>query len=180
MTRASWFVGLVVSAPTLSDALATSPAHVRLQHGDDLHATLAFLGSVSEDAAHAGWRALSIALAPRDVVLGRVVPLGSEKNPSALAALIDDAAIRDAIGSARDAICDAAKAARELRPPLAHLTLARLVKGATPDERQVALAWAAELTLDLVPSRIERVALYTSAADRTERRYRIVASRALL
>jgi 2'-5' RNA ligase len=177
--KASWFVGLVVTAPSLRAALIGAPPHVRIQHADDLHATLAFLGAVDEASARAGWGALVCDLGPREVTLGAVVPLGSEKSPSALAALVHDDAITRAIADSRDAICDAAGARRETRPALAHVTLARIVKGATPAERQAAIDWASRLVLGDTKARIDRVALYTSAADREERRYRVIASRDL-
>jgi 2'-5' RNA ligase len=175
----NWFVGFPVGAPALPGVLSAPPPHVRVFPPDDLHATLAFFGSVSEARALAGWGALEIALASRDVSLGAVVPLGDARKPSALSSLITDAELTQAIGSARDRALRAADARLDDRPPLAHVTLARIAREATEPDRRLALAWAASLALASVRARIDTVALYTWAPDRRERLFRIVASRPL-
>lgn len=175
VSRANWFVALVVEAPTLAAALGGAPAHVRTFHPDDLHATIAFLGPVSRAAADAGWAALALDLAPSDVRLGRVEALGA----SALSALLESPAIDRAIGAARGAVWKAAAARPDERPPLGHVTVARIGRRASPPERRAAIAWAASLDLTRCPARIARVALYTWAEDRRERLFRVVESRML-
>lgn len=175
----NWFVAFPVSAPDLRAAIGAPPPNVRAFHPDDLHATLAFLGSVTPDAAMAAWRALALDVPARAVVLGDVVPLGDPRHPSALSAVVDDAPLRDAIGAARAAVSLAASAPLDARPPLVHVTVARIGRRVTDAERAAAIAWAASLRLAQVPARIDEVALYTWSADRTTRHFRIVERRAL-
>jgi 2'-5' RNA ligase len=179
VSRPNWFVALRVAAPELPRALGVVPAGVRAFHADDLHATIAFLGPVSEEAARTGWDALSIALAPRAVALGEVVPLGDERHPSALSALVHDDAVTAAIASSRDAVWRAAGAHADDRPALAHVTVARIDRRASDRERASAIAWAKRLDLRNVPARIDEVALYGWSDDRRERLFRVVAARRL-
>jgi 2'-5' RNA ligase len=170
----NWFVAFEVEAPSIAEAVGTAPAGVRAFHPSDLHATLAFLGGVGEERARAGWSALVTTLAPRVITLGGVVPLGA----SALSATIDDVALTSAM-AARARVWEAAGARADDRPPLTHVTVARIGRRASNEERTDAIAWAAALRLDTVPARIARVALYVGLEDRRERLFRIVTSRAL-
>ena len=166
----NWFIAFSVVAPNL---VLTPPSQVRAFHTDDLHATIAFLGSVGEARARAGWNALSIAFPPREVRLGRVRLLGA----TALSSIVDDTELARTIGETRDPICRAAEARIDERPPLPHVTLARIARRATPAETSDAIAWAHGLALENVPARIDRVALYAGLSDRTTRMFRIVESR---
>jgi 2'-5' RNA ligase len=170
----NWFVAFVVDAPWIVEALGSPPAGVRAFHPDDLHATLAFFGGVGEARARAGWAALEIALTPRAITLGAVVPLGA----SALSATLDDVEITRAMTS-REAVWAAAGAARDDRAPLAHVTVARMARRASAEARAAALAWSAALRLETVPARIDRVALYVGRTDRRERLFDVVESRPL-
>ena len=168
--RPNWFVALRVTAPSL--VLPVPPSGVRLFDAEDLHATIAFLGGVDERRARAAWDAAAIALAPRAITLGRVVPLGA----SALSAIVDDAEITAAIGAARDEMHRAAGTPLDTRAPLPHVTIARTGRRA---DREAAIAWASELRLESIAARIDEVALYTWAEDRSARLFRIVESRPL-
>lgn len=179
MSAPNWFVAFEVVAPRAIEALGPPPLHVRLFAPEDLHATIAFFGAVDEDAARAGWAALRLDVTPRTLRLGPVVPLGPPARPSALSARIDDAELTRAIGSARDAALQAAGAPLDPRPPLAHVTLARIGRRASDRERADAIAWAAARSLAGLAARTDRVALYTWSADRHARLFRIVDARAL-
>jgi len=168
----NWFVALSVVAPDLA---LTPPASVRAFAREDLHATLAFLGSIGETRARAGWDALSITMAAREIRLGPVRSLGA----SALASILDDSVIAHAIGATRDAITRAAGARLDERPPLPHVTVARIGRHASALERAAALAWADRLALETIPARVDRVSLYAGLSDRTTRMFRIVDSRPL-
>lgn len=172
----NWFVGFPF---VTSDPLPEPPADFTRFHGDDLHVTLAFLGGCGEGAARAAWRATLEAVAAgllvrRRVTLGEVVPLGPTHRFSALSARLDEgrAEVEAAMTRTRDPICDAAGAARELRPALAHVTLARPARGASPERRNEGLAWAAALDLRAVRAELAQVALYARADPGAEARFR--------
>jgi 2'-5' RNA ligase len=174
VSRPNWFVAFVVLARAIEGAIGAPPASVRAFHPSDLHATIAFLGAVEEERARAAWAALALDVAPRAITMREVVPLGA----SALSATIHDDALTQAM-TAREAVWAAAGCARDDRPPLAHVTVARMARRASPADRSAAIAWAAGLRLEHVPARIDRVALYVGLEDRRERLFRIVESRAL-
>ncbi len=168
--KPNWFVAFRVRAPSL--ALEVPPSGVRLFDRADLHATIAFLGGIDERRAHAAWDAAAIPLTARAITLGRVVPLGA----SALSAIVEDGGLSAAIGASRDEMHRAAGTAPDTRPPLPHVTIARVGRRA---DREAAMAWASRLSLDGVAARIDDVALYTWAEDRRVRLFRIVESRPL-
>lgn len=180
----SSFVGLVVTDVTWRSAVtSTLPPRVRALHAEDLHVTLAFFGGVAPERAQAGFDAMSTrAMSAITITLGKVVPMGPPERWTALSALVAEG--RDEVAAAmlsvRDAATDAAGAARETRPPVPHLTLARLHAKASPAEREAAVQWADGLSLD-VKLELREVALYTGRAARPpgEPAYRIVSSRAL-
>lgn len=180
--HANWFIGLPIAAETWFARLPTPPPGVRLFHPDDLHLTVAFLGAVCEDAARRGFAAArALPLARCEVTLGRVIALGNPRHPSALSALLakGDEQVSRAIGAIRDAICDAAGAPHDERPPLPHLTLARPRRAASSAQRSAAVRWAAGLDLHEARVSLARVALYTWASDRKERLFTIVEELAL-
>ncbi|MGB5809906.1 MAG: hypothetical protein WBG86_05200, partial [Polyangiales bacterium] len=84
----NWFIGFPMQVEGLD--LESPPARVRAFHPDDLHCTVAFLGSVDRGAATRAW---GIAV---DLVTGLRVrgtfdairALGDPRNPSALAAIV--------------------------------------------------------------------------------------------
>lgn len=166
---ANWFVALPVPAGGWLETLQPPPG-VRLFAPEDLHLTLAFLGAVSAERARAAFAcAETLPLQPLEIGLGQVVPLGSRRRPSAFSALLEQgrAEVERAIAAIRDALCDAAGAPRDARPPLAHITLARPVRAATPQQLQAARAWASSLSLTRARAWLSRVALFTWSRERT-------------
>jgi 2'-5' RNA ligase len=175
--RPNWFVALPVPPTAWFAARITAPpAGCRLLHADDLHFTVAFLGAVEEHAARAGFAALRWPGGAQEVTLGDVVPMGNPRRFSALSAVAvaGRAELEAAMTQARSAVWAAAGASPDSRPARAHLTLARPQRRATAAQRTAALAWAAGLRLHAVRIALDRIALYTWAADRKERRFRIV------
>jgi 2'-5' RNA ligase len=79
----------------------------------------------------------------------------------------------------RGAALEAASAPPDDRPPRPHLTIGRVERRASDAERERVRAWMA--TIEPRPERLEAdaIALYTTADDRSRRRYRIVARRRL-
>jgi 2'-5' RNA ligase len=172
----------VEDGPWRGARIRALPPRVRALHPADVHVTLAFLGGVSPERARAAFEAAStIELSPMRASIGRVVPLGPEGRWTALSALLEGA---PALALAMQAVQAAAHAAAgvpaETRPPLPHVTLARLHARASEAEREGALRWAEGLrpggTLEL-----DRLALYTGRRDKVpgEPAYDVIALRGL-
>ncbi|MFO0553847.1 MAG: hypothetical protein U0271_36025 [Polyangiaceae bacterium] len=189
----NWFIALPISPAGWFDERVTSPPKgTTLFHRDDLHMTIAFLGSCGSERAHAAWAAMRWPLGPVSAQLEKVVPLGPPKRFSALSATCTEPRpggrneppkrIEAAMDVARHDAARAAAVTVDPRPPLAHVTLARPRRNATPDERKAALAWASALELGAPTIDLARLALYTWAEDRGRpgsRAFRIVEERAV-
>ncbi|MDH4017917.1 MAG: 2'-5' RNA ligase family protein [Actinomycetota bacterium] len=178
----NWFVGLPVAAGAWYEALPPPPAEVRLFAATDLHATVAFLGAVEESAAR---RAFALAVTwptgPLDVRLAGLRALGNRRKPSALSVMLGEGAeaVAEGIAALRDDMLATAGARPDSRPPLPHVTLARIGRRADARERKAALAWAEAIDLGAPAVRLDRIALYTWSADRRARLFDLVAERPL-
>lgn len=179
--RANWFIAIPIDTRDWHARLPPPPSGTRLFAPEDVHLTIAFLGTVSDAGAEAAWRALEWTLPTLEVTLDRVVPMGSPARFTALSALLGEgrAEVEHAMTLARDAPCDAAGARREQRPAKAHVTLARPSRHASGHERRAALAWAEALELGAPRIRLSRIALYTWSDQRPARLFRVVSERAL-
>lgn len=167
----NFFLAWPVPADPRFTAIPAPPPGLRCLHPDDLHVTLVFLGPVGLAAAERAWATLP-APVPRRVPLGPVRPMGHARRWSALAAHLGDALHAD-IAALRGPACAAAGVRPDPRPPLAHLTIARLRRSAGPADRDAALRWAA--TVDLVGDlTLAQLALYTWDEPRADRLFRIV------
>lgn len=178
---ANWFVGLPVPGAEVLARVSAAPPRIRLFSRDDLHLTIAFLGACGEARARRAWDALEWRLPATLATLGAVIPMGSPRRYSALSALLETgrAEIESAMGASRAAVCAAAGAAADERPPKAHVTIARPQRSATDAERRDAVRWAASLRLEGVRVRLDSVALYTWSDDRAARLFRAVERREL-
>jgi 2'-5' RNA ligase len=154
------------------------PARVRVFATSDLHVTLGFLGAVQEADARNAWDRIGDFASFRGVKgsFSGVEPLGHPRKPSALAAIVETGrdALSEMIAEARDPLLKAAGAPEESRPPLPHMTLARIQRRANAAERREALRWAQAIDLRGVAFTAAAVALYTWAEDRQERLFQIV------
>jgi 2'-5' RNA ligase len=154
------------------------PPRVRVFATSDLHVTLGFLGSVGESDARRAWDRIGEFHSFQRVTgsFSRVEPLGHPRKPSALCAMIDDGreALSEMIEEARETLLSAAGAPEDTRPPLPHMTLARIQRRAKAAERRQALRWADTIDLRAVAFTAPSVALYTWADDRQERLFQIV------
>jgi len=105
-----------------------------------------------------------------------VEPLGHPGKPSALCAIVDEGRERlaEMIAEAREVLLRAAGAPEDTRPPLPHMTLARIQRRAKAAERRQALRWAHTIDLRAVTFTAPSVALYTWADDRQERLFQVV------
>ncbi|MGB3050325.1 MAG: 2'-5' RNA ligase family protein [Polyangiales bacterium] len=155
-----------------------SPARVRVFATSDLHVTLGFLGAVQESDARNAWDRIGDFASFREVKgsFSGVEPLGHPRKPSALAAMVDTGrdALSEMIVQARDPLLRAAGAPEDSRPPLPHMTLARIQRRASSAERREALRWARAHELRGVVFTAASVALYTWADDRQERLFQII------
>jgi 2'-5' RNA ligase len=139
---------------------------------------LGFLGSVQESEARTAWDRVGDFASFRRVTgsFTAVEPLGHPRKPSALAAMVDAGrkALSEMITEARGPLLSAAGAPEDSRPPLPHMTVARIQRRAKPAERREALRWARSIDLRGVSFTAPSVALYTWADDRQERLFQIV------
>ena len=154
------------------------PARVRVFATSDLHVTLGFLGAVQESDARNAWDRIGDFASFREVKgsFSGVEPLGHPRKPSALAAIVETGrdVLSEMIAQARDPLLRAAGAPEESRPPVPHMTLARIQRRASASERREALRWAQAIDLRGVVFTAAAVALYTWADDRQERLFQIV------
>lgn len=179
---ANWFIGLPVTAAGWFERVGEPPLGVRLFHPEDLHLTVAFFGAVEAELARAAFaQVLPFPLRPLVVSLGKLVPLGNRRRPSALSAVLEqgEREVAEAIGAVRDRACEVAGVARDPRPPLPHLTLARPARQASDSERQAAITWARALDLGAPRVPLREVALYTWAQPRGPRMFAIDTARPL-
>ena len=173
----NWFIAF----PVQVDGLRLHPApppRVRVFATSDLHVTLGFLGSVGESDARRAWDLIGDFPSFHGVTgsFSGIEPLGHPAKPSALCAMV--AAGRDPlaemISEARKPLLHAAGAPKDTRPPLPHMTLARIQRRANAHERRQALRWAQTIDLRSVTFTAPSVALYTWSDERQERLFRIV------
>ncbi len=186
MPRPNWFFAFPIDGSFVL-SLPPLPANFRRFHPDDVHLTLAFLGGVSEAAAHDALlsldaRLLQAPLSAIEVSLSEVVPVGgSRRSYSALSALLDQgrAEATAYLSALRDPLTEVAAGRRHSRPPKPHVSIARPRTRATDADREAGLSWAARLELGHVHARLERIALYTWSEARRDRLFQIVAERRL-
>ncbi len=181
--KPNWFVGLrVPPAAGVAGAVTDPPAGVRRFAAEDLHLTVAFLGTVGEEAAMRAWAARGPATGPAiGATLAGVVPMGSPRRFSALAAELGEGQREacDLIDALRAPMLEAAGSRPDTRPPRPHVTVARLRRRASPAERREAVAWASGLDLPGGSIELAELALFTWAEDRREVLFRVVESQHL-
>ncbi|NJK88502.1 MAG: hypothetical protein HC923_03280 [Myxococcales bacterium] len=122
--RPNWFIALPFRAPV---GVAAAPRKVRVFDPEDLHATLVFLGAVSEDVARDSFsRTKDIEAFPCEASLGRVRLLGG-RHPSAVSAELSDGhePVTALIQRFRTRLEEAEILPADPRPPLPHVTVAR-------------------------------------------------------
>jgi RNA 2',3'-cyclic 3'-phosphodiesterase len=183
--RPNWFFAFPLDGAFVLE-LPAVPKLFRLFHPDDVHLTLAFLGGTGEQPAR---RALDVLdqslaarpLAPFDVTLGEVVPMGSARRYTALSALLGEGRqpLVACLTELGGLLCETALGRRPSRPAKPHITVARPRRGASEADRVEGLAWASRLELGGVRRRLDRIGLYTWSDQRRERLFKIVAERKL-
>lgn len=155
-----------------------APPRVRLFATSDLHVTLSFFGSVQEPDARRAWALIASFSSFRRVTgsFRGVQPLGNPRKPSALSAIVDAGwePLSEMIAEARGPLLEAAGVPPDPRPPLPHMTIGRVQRRASAQERRAALRWAQSIDLHAASFTVAGVALYTWSDDREERLFRIV------
>jgi 2'-5' RNA ligase len=181
--RPNWFVGLPVSTgPWFDELLRDLPDGCRAFHPSDVHLTVAFLGSCGAELAARGWAAIADRHAEAiELELAGLRALGNPRRPSALSLTVKRGHERAAqlMGAWRELICRAAEARLDERPPLPHITVARVGRKARGHQRRAALAWAEGTAVPEATVVVDRVALYTWSDERPVRQFRIVHQRRL-
>ena len=180
--RPNWFVAFPVDGRFV-EGLKLPPARIRRFSPEDVHLTIAFLGSCGPEAAQ---RAMDVLVTrelplPIRARLGAVVPMGRPGAYSALSALLTDGreTTEHWMAALSGPLLHAAAGRRDTRPPKAHVTVARPQRRASKEDRVSGLAWAESLDLSAERILLDRIALYTWAENRGQRLFRIVAERSL-
>lgn len=171
--KPNWFIGFPVRAPI---AMPEAPKRVRLFAPEDRHLTAAFLGTVEAERAWDAWaRVRTVGLEPLDIELTHFRLLGGRR-PTALAAAVGDGfeAAARAMTRVQAPLVEAGCLKADRRPPLPHATLARIQRKATDAERAAAVRWAEQWPLG-IRARLDEIALFTWAKDRTLQLFEIVA-----
>ncbi len=181
--KPNWFIALPVDIPGGIEEMGRgAPETLRWLAPADWHVTIAFLGAVDAEAAGRAW-ALSRGdrIGRVTVRLGALRPFGPDRAPSAFAFVLRTGrtAVADYIRRRREALCAAAGAPTDARPPRPHVSVARPPGSTTPDAYRTLLEWAAGVEPPSTPVTLDRIALYTWADNRAERRFRIVEERRL-
>ncbi len=179
----NWFIAIPVPGYGWYERIPEAPSAVRRFAEVDLHMTVAFLGAVDERRARAAFTiSQDWPTGPIDISLGSVQPMGNPRRASALSTVVEPAApvLEQAIVTARDGMLACAGATPDRRPPFPHVTLARIGRRATKQERRDAIAWAAAIDLGAPAVTLERIALFSWSLDRRASLFRIVADRSLV
>ena len=175
--RPNWFIGWPFELPNGIE-WGEVPPKVRRFAPTDLHITSVFLGAVDEAVAFDSWAALGdLPWSPFVASFGPIRMFGG-RNPTAISATIDDGADRliELIAKHRSVLGDAGWARPDPRPPVPHVTVARIQRSASHAHRDAALEWAGRLEV-AASARIDRIALYTWSEDRTATLFAIKAER---
>lgn len=197
----NWFIGFPLDDAWVAEAIDGIPDGLRTFHGEDIHVTIAFLGSCGTERAYDAWRWLTgeeldgagsavrtagtsappaaANLGPAfDLTLGGLAPFGDPARPSALSAVPTQAGDESQrrIEALRDPLRQAAGLPTDGRPVRPHATVARIRRRETDEARAAAVAWALAKPPLNVTLRVDRIALYTWTDDRARQLYRIVES----
>ena len=179
----NWFIALVLPEQSGWERCAVElPMGMRRFHPEDLHLTVAFLGSCGEERAHQAWASLaSERHPPIPVTAGSWRAMGAPRSPSAYALTLAEGRAPTAALMAdwgRRALTVAAQPV-DGRSPLPHVTLARPTRRLRDQLREPMDHWLRTAPVPTTPVTLEHLALYTWAEDRSQRLFRQVAVRSL-
>jgi 2'-5' RNA ligase len=179
----NFFVAFPFAHEAALRGLPPPPPKVRVFPLFDLHLTLAFLGPCGEATARCAFDTVDPStIEPFALTALQATLLGNPRKPTAIAREIggaDAPRLVETIGRLRGPALAATSAPPERRPPLPHLTIARIGRRASAHERERAEAWTAAITARPEVLGVDDVALYTRADDDPRHSYRIVERRRL-
>jgi 2'-5' RNA ligase len=170
-TAAGWVIG--------ADSLAVP---LRPLAPEDLHVTLAFLGPCGEERALQAWQAAAaLRHPPIGITAGSWRGFGPRRSPSAFGLTLAEGhpQLVELIRGWRHPILRAAGRPPDGREPLPHITLARPPRRSGPAQRARILRLLQDQPLPSGRVDLATLALFTWAADRRARQFRVVASRPL-
>lgn len=157
--------------------LGQQPAELLLQHPQDLHVTIAYLGDCDETQAEAAWKVLGESAPPACTVrLGKPAAFGRRGSAYGFR-LMDADALEAWLKGHQADLLNAAIALPDPRPIMPHLTVA-WSRGRRSQDPAV-WRFALEPFVDQI-IRFRTAALYCRAAPGGSRRYRRLASIRLL
>ncbi len=176
---ANWFVAFPVPDTDgwVEQVLQSAPPELRRFHPADVHLTICFLGSLEPWQQQLLVRELATLRAePFEITLDSLRPL---PKPSFVTALSFELAQGRDLAAAlidrwRGPLAAAVGKKPDNRQPLPHITIARPSRRYGKRAQRVALQWIATVQPPPVVLRLDRVAVYTWAEDRSVRQFQIV------
>lgn len=177
---ANWFVAFPIpnTDQWIEQLLRDIPPELKPFHPDDVHLTLCFLGTLDTEQQQRLAREIAkIEGHPFDVSLNSLRALPRPSFITAISFELDRGKEQAAqyIAQWREPLATMVGKKPDPRPPLPHITIARPRRKYGKRAQHVALEWIKSIQPPSVVLRIDRVALYTWAEDRTKRQFRIVA-----
>ena len=177
MQRPNWFLALPLPPRARwQDAAVSAPPQLRRVAAEDLHLTLAFLGSCGEERAAAAWQAVgSLQSVAISIQAGGWCALGSARQPSAYGLTLAEgnAQLCELLQRWEPRAREAAGLAPSLRPPLPHVTLLRPGRRDAPLVIEPMRVWMARTPLPPGRALLQELALWTWDPDRRQRLFRI-------
>ena len=154
--RPNWFIGVPVPDDQwFESACSVLPAGLQVFHPADLHITVAFLGPVDEKTALSAWDVARKQVLPDQTIsLESMEAFGPVDRPSAIAVVPSQGKrqLSAFIGAHRDRILLHAGRNRDKYPPRPHVTVARIPRKASAEERAAYVEQVLELYCPACPS----------------------------
>ena len=169
--KPNWFVAFTIS-PGLwyEDIYKSIKEPMHSFHPDDLHSTVAFLGSLDDEGVESIKRAMdSFDERPLSVTLGKLLFLPKLPEYSAVSYSVEQGneILQGYMKKYRDSFYVAAKRAVETRPPLPHITIARPPRKLKADEKVNLVKDFQKLPIPRNKIIIDTLALYTWSENRS-------------
>lgn len=164
-TPPNWFIGFAIQSESLAAIARQAPDGLQPVHPDDLHLTVAFLGSCGETTARQAWQNIIAAPPPaRSESTLRVEPIGLASCAKYYVASFAKADATAAFMLHVRRQNHAQFGIEDNFEPFPHITLAR--RGNSPlSVREAAARWFRESDIEGLRVHLNTLALYTWADD---------------